>query len=107
MLAVGDTESMATDYKFGSPEPEDREWAYRNVWATEKTTGGGNRLVIGPAHGQTEILGTLLKDMTGPFWVAVRSCYSPWSSRVGQISKPRTANSGSGGSFSERILKIP
>jgi hypothetical protein len=69
MLAGCDTESMTTDYKFGSPEPEDREWAYDNMWATEETTGGGNRLVIAPARGQTEILGALLKDMSGPFWL--------------------------------------
>lgn len=64
-----DTSSMETDYKFGTPEPEDREWSYGNVWATEGTTGGGSRLVIAPAHGQTELLAALLKNMTGPFWL--------------------------------------
>lgn len=58
---------MATDYKFGTPAPEDREWTYGNVWTTEETTGGGSRLVIAPAHDQTHILAALLKEMTGPF----------------------------------------
>ena len=61
--------SMATDYKFGTPEPEDRKWIYRDVWATEETTGGGSRLVIAPAQGQTDLLAAFLQDMTGPFWV--------------------------------------
>jgi hypothetical protein len=60
---------MTTDYKLGTPEPEDREWTYSDVWATEDTTGGGSRLVIAPSQGQTGLLATLLKDMTGPFWV--------------------------------------
>jgi hypothetical protein len=64
-----DTGAMATDYKFGTPEPEDREWTYRDVWTTEETTGGGSRLVIAPAQGQTDLLAALLKDMAGPFWV--------------------------------------
>ncbi|WP_035357289.1 hypothetical protein [Edaphobacter aggregans] len=60
---------MTTEYKFGNPEPEDREWVYGNLWAAEETTGGGRRLVIAPSRGQTDILAALLKDMTGPFWV--------------------------------------
>jgi hypothetical protein len=64
-----DTEPMTTDYKFGIPEPEDREWIYGNVWADEETTGGGSRLVIAPSQAQTDMLAALLKDMTGPFWI--------------------------------------
>lgn len=64
-----DAEPMATDCTFGTPEPEDREWTYGDVWATEETTGGGSRLVIAPAQGQAGILAALLKDMPGPFWV--------------------------------------
>src|SRR5215472_13782613 len=64
-----DTELMGTHYKLGTFEPEDREWNYGDVWATEITNGGGNRLVIAPAKGQIDILEALLQEMTGPFWV--------------------------------------
>jgi hypothetical protein len=60
---------MATEYKFGTPGPEDQEWRYGNVWATEQTTGGGDRMVIAPAEDQTDTLVALLKEMTGPFWL--------------------------------------
>lgn len=60
---------MDTIYKFGSPEPEDQEWKYENVWAAEETTGGGSRLVIGCSREQTNVLAALLRAMTGPFWV--------------------------------------
>jgi len=60
---------MMIDYKFGTPAPEDRKWTYGNVWASEETTDGGDRLVIAPAQGQTEILTSLLENLNGPFWV--------------------------------------
>jgi hypothetical protein len=60
---------MASDYKFGILEPEDREWTYSDVWATEETTGGGSRLVIAPSQGQIKLLAALLGAMSGPFWV--------------------------------------
>jgi hypothetical protein len=60
---------MENNYKFGALELEDREWSYGNIWAKEETAGGGSRLVIAPAYGQTDLLASLLKNMTGPFWV--------------------------------------
>lgn len=60
---------MASDYKFGTVDPEDRKWTYSDVWATEDTTGGGSRLIIAPVQGQIKLLAALLKIMTGPFWV--------------------------------------
>jgi len=60
---------MASEYKFGTPEPEDREWAYENAWATEEITGGSSRLVIAPGQRQIDVLAALLTIMTGPFWV--------------------------------------
>lgn len=64
-----DTKPMASEYKFGTPEPEDREWTYGDVWAAEETTGGGRRLMIAPLNGQTKVLAALLNSMTGPLWV--------------------------------------
>lgn len=55
-------------YKFGSPEPEDHEWRYEDVWAVEETTGG-SRLVISCLQEQTNVFAALLKAMVGPFWV--------------------------------------
>jgi hypothetical protein len=60
---------MEITYKFGNPEPKDREWAYENIWAAEATTGGGSRLVVAPTEGQAQLLTALLKVMTGPFWI--------------------------------------
>jgi hypothetical protein len=106
-LPGSDTQLMATDYKFGSPEPEYREWAYGNAWATEETTGGGNRLVIAPAHRQTEMLDALLKEMTGPFWLLYILVIPRGRAESGRYQSPETANPGSGGSFSERVLELP
>jgi hypothetical protein len=54
-------------FKFGAPNPEDQPWTYPNVWATEETTGGGQRIVIAPAHDQVEVLIQLLQAVDGPF----------------------------------------
>jgi len=60
---------MAIAYKFGTAEPEEQEWFYKDEWTIEATNSGGSRLVIAPAQRQTEILSALLQNMTGPFWV--------------------------------------
>jgi hypothetical protein len=83
-----DTDSMATDYKFVTPEPEDQEWRYGNVWATEETTGGGNRLVIAPARGQIESLVALLKEMTGPFWLLYVLVIPRGNGELGRYQSP-------------------
>ena len=56
-------------YKFGTPYPEDQEWLYPNLWATEDTSDGGSRTVIAPTHQQVKLIIKLLQAMTGPFWV--------------------------------------
>jgi hypothetical protein len=94
MRAGCDTEPMATDYKFGIPEPEDREWIYGNVWAVEETTAGGSRLVIAPADGQTEILTALLRDMTGPFWVLYVLVVSRGRGELGRYQSPEPQTEG-------------
>ena len=99
MHADCDTEQMATDYKFGTPEPEDREWTYGDVWATEETTGGGSRLVIAPAQGQTDILAALLKDMTGPFWVLYVLVIHRGRGEPGRYQSPELQTEGAVGTF--------
>ena len=64
-----DTGRMEITYKFGNPEPEDREFSYENIWAIEATTGGSSRLVVAPTERQTQLLTSLLTVMTGPFWI--------------------------------------
>jgi hypothetical protein len=94
-----DTVPMATDYKFGTPEPEDREWTYGNVWATEETTGGGTRLVIAPAQGQTGILAALLKDMPGAFWVLYVLVISRGRGEPGRYQSPEAQTESAVGKF--------
>src|ERR1700733_8033167 len=85
---------MTTDYKFGTWEKfgnlefEDQEWKYENVWATEETSGGGNRLVIAPAKRQTDTLLALLKDMTGPFWLLYFLVVPRGNGQLGRYQSP-------------------
>ncbi len=90
---------MATDYKFGTPEPEDREWTYGDVWATEGTTGGGSRLVIATARGQIEIVAALLKNMTGPFWVLYVLVIPRGRGEPGRYQSPELQPEGTVGTF--------
>lgn len=79
---------MTTNYKFGTTAPEDKEWAYGNVWATEEITGGGSRLVIGAAQRQIETLIELLKDMAGPFWLLYVLVVSRGRGELGRYQSP-------------------
>ena len=90
---------MATDYKFGTPEPEDRKWIYRDVWATEETTGGGSRLVIAPAQGQTDLLAAFLQDMNGPFWVLYVLVIPRGSGEPGRYQSPEPQTASAVGTF--------
>jgi hypothetical protein len=49
---------MAIDYKFGIPESGDREWNYGNVWADEKTSGGGSRQTLQARFLQSQVVST-------------------------------------------------
>ncbi len=93
------TDFMVTDYKFGTPEPEDREWSYGNVWAAERTNGGGSRLVIAPAHEQTELLASLLRNMTGPFWVLYVLAVSRGRGEPGRYQSPELLPEDAVGTF--------
>jgi len=90
---------METAYKFGTPEPENREWTYGDVWATEETTEGGSRLVIAPAQEQTEILAALLKDMTEPFWVLYVLVIPRGRGDPGRYQSPEPQTEGTVGTF--------
>jgi hypothetical protein len=94
-----DTEPMANVYKFGTPEPEDTEWTYGNVWATEETTGGGTRLVIAPAQGQTGVLAALLKNMPGPFWVLYVLVIPRGRGEPGRYQSPEAQTEGAVATF--------
>lgn len=90
---------MATDYKFGTPEPQDREWIYRNVWAAEETSEGGSRLAIAPARGQIDLLAAFLRDMTGPFWVLYVLIIPRGSGEPGRYQCPEPQTEGAVGRF--------
>lgn len=75
-------------YKFGTPYPEDQEWLYSNVWATEGTSNGGSRTVIAPAHHQVELIIKLLQTMTGPFWVLYVLVIPRGGSKAGRYQSP-------------------
>jgi hypothetical protein len=89
-----DTDSMATDYKFGTPYPEDQEWRYQNVWAIEETTGGGRRLVIAPAQSHSEILLALIEAMTGPFWLLYVLVVPRSNGQAGRYQSPELQGEG-------------
>jgi hypothetical protein len=86
---------MATHYKLGICEPEDREWNYGNVWATEITRGGGNRLVIAPATGQINILEAFLEAMTGPLWMLYVLVVPRGQGEPGRYQSPEPQSEGS------------
>jgi hypothetical protein len=90
---------MVTDYKFGAPDPNDQEWRYGNVWANEETTGGGSRLIIAPAQGQTDILVELLKEMTGPFWLLYVLVIPRGNGQSGRYQSPEPYTEVSIGTF--------
>jgi hypothetical protein len=79
---------MESCYKFGTPDPEDRHFKYPNVWTTEKTSGGGNRLIIGPNADQVECLIRLFDAMSGPFWLLYVLVVSRCDSELGRYQSP-------------------
>ena len=102
-----DTNPMENPYKFGTPDPEDRQFKYPNVWATENTSDGGSRLIVAPETDQVECLIRLLDIMSGPFFVAVRTRRQPRRQRVGQVSEPPASDERRSKSLLEGFPVIP
>ena len=75
-------------YKFGTPDPEDRQFKYPNVWAVEKTSDGGSRLVIAPESDRVEFLIRLLHAMPGPFWLLFVLVVNRGGSELGRYQSP-------------------
>src|ERR1700679_3610896 len=92
---------MEACYKFGTPYPEDQEWEYANVWATEETSDGGSRLVIAPARDQVEVLIRLLQAMSGPFWLLYVLVVLRGESELGRYQSPKPQTS----DVEERFLR--
>jgi hypothetical protein len=101
-----DTSSMESCYKFGTPSPEDRQFEYPNVWAAEKTSDGGNRLVIAPAIAQVELLIRLLEAMSGPFWLLYVLVISRGASELGRYQSPEPQTREDTGEFGEGLPRI-
>ncbi len=83
-----DTSPMESCYKFGVPDPEDRQFRYPNVWATEKTSDGGSRLVVAPESDQVECLIRFLDPMPEPFWVLYVLVVNRGDSELGRYQSP-------------------
>ena len=79
---------MESSYKFGTPEPEDRQFKYPHVWATEKTSDGGSRLVVAPEADQVECLIRLLDAMSEPFWLLYVLVVNRGGNELGRYQSP-------------------
>ena len=79
---------MEICYKFGTPDPEDRQFTYPNVWATEKTSGGGSRLVVAAETDQVECLIRLLDAMSEPFWLLYVLVVNRGGNELGRYQSP-------------------
>lgn len=83
-----DTRPMENSYKFGNPDPEDRQFKYPNVWVTENTSDGGSRLIVAPETDQVEWLIRLLDAMSGPFWLLYVLVVNRGDSELGRYQSP-------------------
>jgi hypothetical protein len=83
-----DTSPVESYYKFGAPDPEDREFKYPNVWAAEKMSDGGSRLVVAPETGQVELMIRLLNAMSGPFWLLYVLVVNRGGGELGRYQSP-------------------
>jgi hypothetical protein len=79
---------MESCYKSGNPVPEDRPHEYPNVWAAEKTSDGGSRLLIAPSTDQVELLIRLLQPMPEPFWLLYVLVVNRGDSELGRYQSP-------------------
>ena len=79
---------MENCYKFGTPNPKNRQFKYSNVWADEKTSDGGSRRVVAPETDQVECIIRLLNSMSGPFWLLYVLVVSRGANELGRYQSP-------------------
>jgi hypothetical protein len=94
-----DTSPMESDYKFGTPDPEDRQFKYPNLWAAEKTSDGGSRLVIAPETDHVELMIRLLSAMSGPFWLLYVLVVNRGGGELGRYQSPEPQTTEDAGAF--------
>jgi hypothetical protein len=85
---------MGDTYKLGILDPDDREYLYPDVWASEQTADL-NRLVIAPRTDQIDMLLRLIEIVPEPIWVLYVLVVPRGGGNAGhyQSQKPQTRES--------------